>query len=429
MIKKIIKSSAITFLTIMLCSLIGFFLLFVVNCLPSGRVAANVRRSGVTLMEEGDYYSIIPTDSSSILDNFTDSIMLLTTGYTGKRSAWEETIYAYRIYGKKMSKEESCTHCGDLPEEKQKELDYTQYWHGYKLILKPLLAFWDLAGIRQLNTMLIFSLLTAIVLLMNKRKLMLAIPGLLCSFCFLNIGVVAMSLQYSNIFHITSFAIIALLALWNQKIFQSNIWLYFLLTGIVTSYFDFLTYPITTLIFPLIIYTMLMSKEEHLFKGILVLTPAINAILYSFIWCVGYAGMWAMKWILASVFTGKNQITYALSKVQERGGNTFGDAQITFGNVIEIMKPYLSLNQMKTVCILIAAILIICAVISKGFLSLQRIVYSFVIFVIAFYPFIWYFFTKNHSYQHNFFTFRTMCGFLFGISTFVIPMINTDSSN
>ena len=68
----------------------------------------------------------------------------------------------------------------------------------------------------------------------------------------------------------------------------------FLLTGILTSYFDFLTYPVVTLGFPLCAY-FLLAERESIKKGLQ------KVIGYSFCWGVGYVGMWALKWIIADV--------------------------------------------------------------------------------------------------------------------------------
>ena len=68
---------------------------------------------------------------------------------------------------------------------------------------------------------------------------------------------------------------------------------FFLIVGILTSYFDFLTYPVVTLGIPLCCYFLLES--DRLWNNIKRLTG------FSVSWAIGYAGMCAAKWVIADL--------------------------------------------------------------------------------------------------------------------------------
>ena len=74
-----------------------------------------------------------------------------------------------------------------------------------------------------------------------------------------------------------------------------------------TVYFDFLTYPLVTLVYPLGIYLYFHGGTPG--KGIR------GMVGNSAEWGVGYGGMWAAKWILADCLTGSASIRDAMETV------------------------------------------------------------------------------------------------------------------
>lgn len=417
--KNIKKQILIGFGTLLGSAMLGFLALVIICALPSGRAAVHVQESGAIMISEGDYWMILPTDDTMRLDNFTDCIMMLTSAYTGKHNALEEAAYSYRIYKKGASKQESCRLCGAVPKDQAKEHVYTQYWHGYKVFLKPLLTFFNISQIRTLNMYLIVLCVSVIVLLMYQNQISAFIFPYLAGICFLNLPAVAQSLQYSTVFHLTSFALIMLLGFWKSTGFRKYLWLYFLLVGISTSYMDFLTYPIITMTFPLIVLFALNSKN-----GISLRKAAIQLIGFPALWGIGYGGMWGSKWLIATLVTGKNQFSYALKKVLERSGNTVGGQKITYGDIMTIMYDYLRKNALMYILVFMILITVLLVLISRGFMQKTKWIFAASFMILACYPFIWYAFLKNHSYQHHFFTYRSMASFVFAAGSFLLPLIN-----
>lgn len=417
--KYVKKQILIGFGTLLGSVILGFLALVIICALPSGRAAVHVQESGTIMSSEGDYWMLLPSDNTMRLDNFTDCIMMLTSAYTGKSNALEEAAYSYRIYKKGATKQESCRLCGIVPEDQAREHVYTQYWHGYKIFLKPLLTFFNISQIRTLNMYLIILCVSMIVLLMYKNQISAFIFPYLAGICFLNLPAVAQSLQYSTIFHLTSFALIILLGFWRSAGFRKYIWLYFLLVGISTSYMDFLTYPIMTMTFPLIVLFALTSKER-----ISLPKAGLQLIGFSALWGIGYGGMWASKWLIATLVTGKDQFSYALQKILERTGTAVGNTNITYRDIITIMRDYLRNNALMYLVVFMILITVLLVIISKGFMQKTKWISAASILILACYPFIWYAVLKNHSYQHNFFTYRSMASSVFAAGAFILPLID-----
>lgn len=90
----------------------------------------------------------------------------------------------------------------------------------------------------------------------------------------------------------------------------------FLISGILVAFVDLLTYPISALGMLLILQDIMF--DEPLKKRV---KQAFAGLVC---WCLGYSGMWAAKWVVASVFTGKNMIKNAVEQVAYRSGTDIG---------------------------------------------------------------------------------------------------------
>ena len=166
----------------------------------------------------------------------------------------------------------------------------------------------------------------------------------------------------------------------------------FLVTGILTSYFDFLTFPLTTLGIPLILVLILHSQTGKSGLG--------RTLQYTFWWFFGYVGMWLAKWILATTFTDINVIGDAINQIEFR--TSLDEGKISrvatiINNVSVLLRwPYLLLFVLTLLIIVIYVVkdtknhtiekCNICILISVG--------------VVCLYPFIWYVCVPNHSWHH-----------------------------
>lgn len=394
----------------------GFLLICAVYLLPTEKTCLHVRESGEALEQEGDYYLLLPKDEHTKLDNFTDAIMLLTSSYNGEESIIDKAVNNYRIYVKKQTKAVSCQNCGLPINEKYKQVySYPRYWHGYMVVLKPLLMFLNLDEIRQLNLFIILTEMLIIGALMCRRKLTIYLVPFSLAIAFLNPTTVSASLQNSTSFHVMMAAIILLLSLWNKKYFQQHLYLFFLCTGILTSYVDFLTYPVVTLGFPLIIF-FLLSDCTKISEGIRKL------LQYSLLWCTGYGGMWISKWILATLLTGQNHIQDGISKIISRSSSNIGNgANATLIDVYQAQWSYFSQSAFRHILLVLLIAEIFILIIKKVRLEKWRT--SLILICITLYPFIWYGCVKNHSTIHCMFTYRGLSIFIMGITSFLLPNI------
>lgn len=401
-----------------MCACIGLFTLIISFLIPTANLAEKMESTVKLFKEEGEHPYIIP-GCNSRLDNYTDSIMILSSVYNGKENILDKTLLIFRENavedGKILSPLESLImHFDDEFYDDNIEWStttYSRYWHGYITILRPVLLLLGYPVFRVLN-LIIQSILsiTVIILLLKKSLKQLMIPYIL-TVAMLNPIVLGNSLQYSWVFYIFSVASIVLLSCydkWNEKY---NWCYFFLIVGIATSYFDLLTYPLVTLGIPLIIFVS--GNKQYGLKD------RLNKILSSLIfWCLGYGAMWACKWIIASLFTKENVILSAIQQVLTRSSttNAYGE-HVSLESVISRNWTNFVDNPIFFIVLGFVAVFGLLVIIKdkKGVME-NIIIYG----AIAILPFIWYVIVANHSFIHSYFTCKSLAVSVFAITTLVV---------
>lgn len=124
-----------------------------------------------------------------------------------------------------------------------------------------------------------------------------------------------------------------------EKWHAESIFLLFLITGMVTSYVDLLTYPLITLGLPMMVFLLRWQENDGTWR---------KKLLYfmgnSMFWGIGYALMWGSKWILNSIFTNGNIFENVRTEIEIRLSNT-GEAQETFTAGMVLQRNWDVINQ------------------------------------------------------------------------------------
>ncbi len=298
--------------------------------------SSSIYTSTANVLKSEKDYSLVTENQNSRLDNFTDSLMILTAMHPIKEY---DTIVSASLKNSRTQSDK-----GKSPREtfnqdisKGYERDYSRYWHGYLIFLKPLLKHFDFKQIRIINAIFQGMLLFAFILLLCKKKYYFLIIPFLCTYGLISPLTIASSLQYSSVWYLVLIGSIFYL-MFQEKIIEHNLhYLYFALLGMLTSYFDLLTYPIATLGILLVI---VVSTEK--------ITPfeSIKRIIVCGIsWTFGYAIMWLSKILLAAWVLGDNGvIEEAKSAFITRKSNlTNKGAEITTSDLYDkLLKSYSS---------------------------------------------------------------------------------------
>lgn len=377
-------------------------LLTLVYSLPVTSIKKHVATSAMQIAHEGVWWK--PCNFYLFqIDNMTDCLMLGTSICDHEKPALKAALLNERATPKSSEvtdyyrKITTYTY-QDATGHHQAPYEYTnyaRYWHGYQVVLKPLLCLFDYYQIRIINYLTLGALAIATILLLYKKVGKYAGLTLGLTLIISNFFIVPLAMQFSTCYYIAfiSMLILLLTPKWTRS--SNKEALFFFGIGACTSYFDLLTTPIITLGLPLIV--LLLYQHLHVKQ----------LAAYSFSWGAGYALLWITKWIIAWIFTDYNIMEDAIQAAEVRVGNTlyFGGVEMTFAQFFHIVLSKISslLPTMAWYIILIAIIVGFIILIRKNLALIKK---EKCLMCILLMPLLWFIALKNHSIQHIFFTWR-----------------------
>lgn len=402
-------------------SVIGLVLMWLVYLLPVEPMAEHMLDSYETIREQDtwddDYLAAL--EWAEILDTGTNIIIFHEIIYPNTENAFVDSLLAPggntwdNMVGDWTT---GLMHFAEHRDYTEKNtITYARYWHGYLVLLKPLFSVMTLDVIYIINGIALAALCLMVLYMLYKR---LGIYSLAYMIALLTMHPenIVVSFQLSSIFYALN---ITLLLLLMKKDWTKEQVLYiFVLDGILVAFFDFLTYPYVAVAIPLLAY-YLMHKENNFKKDFI--TMFVQGVSYVF----GYAGMWAMKWIYATLFTSENVIMDAINSVLHRTGVTDSNADVMSSGVGEsLYRNIYTFFDDGNIIVLLVAILATGVVlfVNRKALHINNGVVVFCgLMIIS--PFVWLIVLSNHCSLHPHLEWRTLCIVVFALAVFVISML------
>jgi hypothetical protein len=383
----------------------GILLLMAVFALPTAPMQEHVGKFALEALEE--------TDGNGFLaylfderESFTDAIIMQNaTEEAEGKGIYERAmmIYRYDLEEDAWTPEESLAAVSGGTDTATMYLkEYSRYWHGYLVLVKPLLILFTWKQILVFLTVLQLVLLGIFLLLTVRKGKAQAGIAVLCSYLLMKPAVMAASVTMS-VCWILTLCVLIYIAAKRDRLEEFSAYLtLFLITGMLTSYLDFLTYPIATLGVPLCVFFLL--KEEGSMKKIL--EKLIGAVCG---WGCGYIGLWGMKWVAADLTLHQGTIKDALWTVIGRTESVGGRPRMN-GMIYTIslnLAEYAGSVRYFALGVAGAAlVLVVIACFRTGVKEtlVRQIPYA-VVFLL---PFLWIAAAQNHSALHARFTFRIL---------------------
>lgn len=407
----VIKSIAI----LLFSAAMGIVLLVAAFAIPDSAVQANLARSA------GQFHDAYIRNENLQKnfpwwhlqeDFFEDEIILLQADYAGNE---QNVTKAVMIFNNSVS---SVGHPGSLwahytdGKEYDTKDEYLRYWHGYLILLRPLLAFFDYDHIIFINA--IIQIMSTIILccFFWKKGLKDMIVPYLIGYGILMPVISWQTIQYSSCFYIMTIACLLILLSDERKNATAAPFI-FLVTGILLAYFDLLTYPVITLAVPMAVYL-----RRNIGKDIT--AQLKNIVINSFMWGTGYIGMWFGKGLVTKILMPDinvfgiliENIKHRTSNSSETGG-TFSFGEMLYLNVRRFINSPFILVAFAFFVFCFARMIIR---IKNKQLTIKEILPIVLIFaIVAIMPFAWYFVTINHSSIHCWYTNKAMVGSVFAI--------------
>ena len=380
---------------IIITSILCFFLLCI-SSLFKINTHDNVKDAYHYYKENDLYYFIDEklNNSSYRLDYITDQRMLSIAYLMDKQDSITSTI--------EMNYYVNLQTRGDLDNyvdnENQLIVDYSRYWHGYILLLKPLISIFNIQTIYVINIILFIILLITVLIKLFQHDKLLCI-AFIVGLIGVNAFIVPMCLEYVYIFYLMFALILILLRMYDNK--SKNIDLLFLISGLLTCYFDFLTCETITLTVPLMIYGYLNIKNgKHInYK---------EYIKYIVLWGIGYTFMFGIKWIIDIIHYGSNMA----SDIYKRGmfrvnSEKEGLINIMLANLTNVFIYLFPFNYIQDYALTI--ILIIIAINLYNFIFYEdNKKDKLMLILISLIPIVRYIVLVSHTKIHIYFVYRAM---------------------
>ena len=337
---------------------VGYGLLLLVYLLPTAPMRAHLSASAAVLSGEREYHRVIPGVVSTQLDNYTDSWMMGNAVYDSPRSVWKRALACTSADFGGGPLDGLVRYLGG--EQGYREVDYTRYWHGYLVLLKPFFLLFDYADLRVFNVLFQLLLVFLIFRSISKMGYEGEAWSYVLSILFMMPVVIPLSIQFSVIFYLTNISVLILLKAYDWIADKNGMLLYFQLIGMCASYFDLLTYPLASLGVPLVCVTVVLRDSV---------------------------------------------IANALSQILLRASHTQNGAPITVLDTwLRNVEFYFEKPFMILTALCMAAFL---AGILKSRSQLADVCIDIIPFLlVAVMPFVWYALAGQHSYEHHWFTFR-----------------------
>lgn len=403
--RRIIKKVRNQLILLIGGALAGLLALILVYCIPTEPMEEHIYQSLPMLEKEFVSSELIDGYPGSLTGSFTDCLMLENAVYQShEHTMLEQILFMYRGesgMGDGWATGYSLT---DYIEgiEQPREVEYARYWHGYLVVLKPLLFLTTFNALRIMSSAFQLILVGMIVIGLCRRKEEFLGMAFLVSMPFLYYFGLYASLSLSICFYIMAGLMLMQLK-WDEGL-RKHGWYgeFFLIAGMLTSYFDFLTYPLITLAFPLCVCLYLDKDGAN--KGLK------RLVGYSMEWGVGYLGLWVLKWVLADILTGGSVIKVGLDAILERA-DVAASESTRMGGFFFVLRQNMSAYFNWGFYLLglgIAVWLIRTILKKKKEITKKTFCEGMVLLAVALYPLIWFFFTQNHSDEHWIFTFKIL---------------------
>ena len=301
---------------------------------------------------------------------------------------------------------------------------YARYWQGYAVILRPLSIFLNIINIRYLNMIVLMVLLclcfNAIARRVNLPTAIVFLLGLLASFILL----APFNIQFFIVSTLSLIFSLVVLKGYPYHRFQETLPTLFLAFGSLTNFFDFLTFPIMALGYPLILLLVLRRQDGSL-KQRTFGTEIFCLLLCSASWCVGYGMTLFAKGVLGSLFTGANVLRDIYENMVYRIGGALPEG---FKQPLTVWTA-LAYNintffNLRTLSMFIVSVAVLGGASVRWHKPWKEWPASLPLLGVSLFPYVWYSVLANHSNVHFFFTNKAQAVTFFGVCVFFITVID-----
>lgn len=373
------------------------------------------------LMESADYYGNTEAFSfensgklCDVADNYADAILLnilwnidsfhpVYSSLDTKYYSGEELGVNYGLYAALN---------GVAP-----DTDYSRYWHGSVIFIRPLMAFMSARGVKAVGLAAVIILAAVCCGILVKKRQYFAAAALAVSLCCVHVWNVGLSLEYIPMFIVTMAMCILYVLL--EKKGDIYVTVLSVIGGAAAAFFDFLTAETLSILLPLLLVIIIRYSDDRLNGNGLPLVIKSGCC-----WGAAYLMTFIVKWAAASAVTGENRFVSAIHSAEVRiDGETdmslpmqiisapMANISTLFGGDVRVDGGRIALGLILTVLISGS----ICLLLG----SKKPPKADITIAVLGLVPYLRYIVLSNHSYLHEYFTYRAQAATVMALCALV----------
>lgn len=401
--------------------------IFGAACIPNELIYDNMYASSIYYSDKDAFSQ--DGEMRKIVDNYADTILLNVAWNMGNGDPFVSCLDTKYFDGAENGVdygENWGLYCA-ITGRQSPNTDYTRYWHGMTVFVRLFMLFTDVNGIKLIWTVTAFVLLALSGALLIKKRQFFAAGALALTFICIHLWGISLALEYQPALIIT-LAILPFFIVF-EKQGNGALTLLAVISGVLIAFFDFLTTETLTILIPLTV-VFIMRKQENRFGGFK--ENFVTLVKCGIAWLMSYAGTFLAKWLLASAVTGENKIMSAISSAEIR---IAGEAEELSAVEQFFLSPLANLStlfggteRVEPVCIILGLVLSAAVLGAIFYLFRDRSrfdgSFSLIMLIIAAVPFVRFFVLNNHSYLHEYFTYRALGSTILAVFSIVWFTLN-----
>jgi glycosyltransferase involved in cell wall biosynthesis len=405
------------YLTTFIITMFILIILLYLCCFKSNNISNNAIDSYKYYLEDNYHNKLDNNDYRGFkLDNSIDCVMISIASLVDSNNKINSIIEMnqYKIDELHRTKKSFLETSNGIYEKEQ----YARYWHGYIIILRPLLALMNAKYIHIIIAIICITLFILLLVVLFKNDKWLAIVFLLASI-ITNSYIAYLCFETAFIFIIAYVISLLIINMYKKNSKYVDVLLF--ISGMLTCFFDFLTVETISFTIPMFIYLYLFIKDKKEIK-------LKNILKYSICWVLGYAITFGLKWLIDIIYYGPSFINLLKSdmvvRIYDNKMSPLILGSVSIINSFRFMFPICFIQY----DLFVLALVLLIAIYNFVFNYKDRIKYLWLI-LISIIPIVRFYTLSTHSTTHLFFTYRAFipCVMLICIFIFNIHIVDKDN--
>ena len=409
-------------------------LLVTTACIPRSLIQRQSEKSAEYFAQRKPFAVLLSDYVNSMQDNYSDTILLDILYCIDSEQPFSSVIRA--PFAREEEENAYEGYLAAVKEGREPNQEYGRYWHGSMVLLRPLMIFMPVAGIRILCGTAIVMLQAAVVAVLWRRKRRAFGLCYLLGFLLIHPWMLFHCLEYGMVFLVASAA--SLVMVLKRRRTPAFTYPFFAVVGVITCFVDFLTTETLTFTLPMLLLIAEQGlagegrdTEEQYLSGRnsnlrgqtskSVGNGVIAIIKNGICWLGGYLGMFVLKIVLLTVVAGKDAMLSSMSQGFLRLGGEVMDSNASSARPVGALRRFSGsiwhnlaclypthAGKMEAAGIWLTTLVIVAIGFAVIYLLHGAMDWTTIILMVglALLPYLRFLALSNHSYIHFFFTYR-----------------------